>query len=84
MDKSNIVTNHIIPETDQPPMPIGLVDTTEFNTIEEVLDEAVRIGNQLGADWIVGFQIQSQQTKLRIDRTWAGFGTAVKLNPSNG
>lgn len=80
MDKTNITTNHNIPESTNPPVPIGLVDTGEFKTLEEVLEDAVRIGNQLGAHWIVGFNIQSQQPNLRVDRTWSGFGTAVKLN----
>lgn len=80
MDKSNIISNHVIPGTEAAPVPIGLVDTGEFSTLDEVLEDAVRIGNQMGAAWIVGFNVQSQQTKLRMDRTWAGFGTAVKLN----
>jgi hypothetical protein len=80
MDKSNIVTNHIIPGIEVAPVPIGLVGTDEFKTPDEVLDDAVKIGNQLGADWIVGFNLQSQQTEVRANRTWSGFGTAVKLN----
>jgi hypothetical protein len=79
MDKSNIVTNHIIPGIQAAPVPIGLVDTGELRTPDEVLDAAVEIGNQLGADWIVGFNLQSQQTEIRANRTWSGFGTAVKL-----
>jgi hypothetical protein len=80
MNRSNIVTNHNIPGNVIPPVPIGLVNTGELQTPDAVLDRAVELGNALGADWIVGFNLQSQQAELRENRTWSGFGTAVKLN----
>ena len=77
MDKSNIVSSHTIRGV-RGCTPVGLVQTDSFTSTDEVLDDAVRIGNDLGADWIVGFNFQSQPTLHRSGRKWSGFGTAVK------
>ena len=81
MDVSNIITDHSIPVENASPVPIGLIDTAFFGSPAEVFDEAVRIGNDLGADWIVGFTLLNNQAELRTNLTWKAFGTAVKINP---
>ena len=81
MDEKNIISTHTIPNLASPVIPIGLVDTGVFGSTDEVLNDAVRIGNEMGADWIVGFNFQSEPTFSRADRRWSGFGTAVKLRP---
>jgi hypothetical protein len=81
MNISNIITDHSIPVDNASPEPIGLVNTDFFGSPAEVFDQAVKIGNDLGADWIVGFILQNDQAKFRTDFTWKGFGTAVRLKP---
>jgi hypothetical protein len=78
MNKSNIVSTFTIPDISVSFRPVGVVLTNEFTSTDEVLEDAVRIGNELGADWIVGFNFQSQPSMKRVNRTWKGFGTAVK------
>ncbi len=80
MNKDNIITSFRIPGARVASTPVGVVHTGWYTSTERVLDAAVRTGNELGADWIVGFMFESQSANKRVDRKWRGFGTAVKLS----
>ena len=84
MDKSNIISDHIIPNVEGSIKPVGFIDTKSHSSTDDVLDEAVELGNELNADWIIGFNFQSQPTLERVNRMWKGFGTAVQITPQRG
>lgn len=79
MDKSDILSDFNIPDTEKNRMIVGVVETAGFTSTDKVLDDAVRIGNTLDADFIVGFRFISQPTAKRVNRKWKGSGQAVKL-----
>ncbi len=80
MDTSNIVSSARI-QGFRISKYLGVVYSGPFASYQNLLADVVSQGNSLKADWIVSFSVQSSVSESRVDRTFSGFGTAVRVKP---